>query len=314
VLQPANHGGIAPSTQKRFRGALLGLATGDALGTTVEFEPPGSFEPVTDLVGGGIFQLEPGEWTDDTSMALCLAESLVETGALDAVDQLRRYERWWRNGHLSSTGVRFDIGDQTRAALEQFERTGEPYPGSSDPADAGNGSIARLAPVPLRYAARPALAISRSGESSRTTHGCATCVDACRYLGALIVGAVEGRPKEELLDPTYELRPDDLVPQIAAIADGSFACKEPPEIRGRGFVVDSLEAALWAFAHDDAYADVILTAVNLGDDADTTAAVCGQLAGTFYGEDAIPAEWRERLALRGTIEELADALHDAAAV
>lgn len=305
---------IAPSTQQRFRGALLGLAAGDALGATVEFERPGSFEPVTDMVGGGVFQLEPGEWTDDTSMALCLAESLVETGAFDVVDQLRRYVRWWRNGHLSSTGVCFDIGNQTRAALEQFERTGEPYPGSSDPANAGNGSLVRLAPVPLRYASRPDLAISRSGESSRPTHGAATCVDACRYFGALIVGAVEGRPKEELLDPAYELRPDDLVPQIAAIADGSFARKQPPEIRGRGYVVESLEAALWAFAREGSYADGTLSAVNLGDDADTTAAVCGQLAGTFYGEDAIPAEWRERLALRRTIEELADALHDAAAV
>jgi ADP-ribosylglycohydrolase len=279
----------------------------------VEFEPPGSFEPVTDMVGDGVFQLEPGQWTDDTSMALCLAESLVETGTFDVVDQLHRYVRWWRSGHLASTGRCFDIGGQTREALARHERTGEPYPGSSDPADAEAGSLARLAPVPLRYAAKPDLAIRRSGESSRTTHGAAACVDACRYLGALIVGAVQGRPKEELLDPVFELRPDDLVPPVAAVADGSFARKEPPEIRGRAYVVDTLEAALWAFARAGSYADGALDAVNLGEDADTTAAVHGQLSGAYYGEDGIPAAWRERLALRETIEELADALHRAAA-
>ena len=290
------------------------MAAGDALGATVAFEPPGSFEPVTDMVGDGVFQLEPGQWTDDTALALCLAESLVQTGAFDAVEQLRCYARWWRGGHLSATGQCFDIGGQTLEALEQFERTGEPYPGSSDPAHAGAGSLARLAPVPLRYAAKPKLAISRAGESSRTTHGAATCVDACRYLGALIVGAVEGRPKEELLDPVFELRPDDLVPQVAAVADGSFARKEPPEIRGRAYVVDTLEAALWAFARSDSYADGALDAVNLGEDADTTAAVHGELSGAYYGEDGIPPAWRERLALRETIEELADWLYRAAGI
>ena len=100
----------------RYRGALLGLAVGDALGTTLEFKRPGSFAPITDMVGGGPFGLKPGQWTDDTSMALCLAESLVECRGFDPVDQLRRYCRWYREGHLSSTGRCFDIGNTTRAA------------------------------------------------------------------------------------------------------------------------------------------------------------------------------------------------------
>jgi ADP-ribosylglycohydrolase len=122
----------------RYRGSLLGLAAGDALGTTLEFEHPGSFTPITDMLGGGPFGLEPGQWTDDTSMALCLAESLVERRAFDPVDQLRRYCRWYREAHLSSTGHCFDIGNATRTALQQFEQTGEPFRGSTDPKTAGN--------------------------------------------------------------------------------------------------------------------------------------------------------------------------------
>jgi len=137
------------NTAERYRGAMLGLAVGDALGTTLEFSPPGSFTPIDDIIGGGPFRLAPGAWTDDTSMALCLAESLSECGGFDAADQMRRYVRWYREGHMSSTGGCFDIGNTTRAALQRFEDTGDPWCGSKDPRTAGNGSIMRLAPVVL---------------------------------------------------------------------------------------------------------------------------------------------------------------------
>ena len=181
-----------PDPMSRYRGCLLGLAVGDAAGTTLEFRRPGTFEPISDMVGGGPFGLKPGEWTDDTSMALCLAESLVEKRGFEPVDQLERYTRWYRHGHLSSTGTCFDIGNTVRQALLKFEKTKEPYCGSTDPRSAGNGSIMRLAPVPLFYAGSPKLAVEKSGESSRTTHGALTCVDACRYMGGLITGAVSG--------------------------------------------------------------------------------------------------------------------------
>ena len=170
----------------------MGLAVGDAVGTTLEFKPPGTFDPVTDMVGGGPFGLPPGQWTDDTSMALCLAESLVKQRGVDPSDQMSRYVRWWRHGHLSSTGVCFDIGGTVGAALSRFETSGEPFSGSTDPRSAGNGSVMRLAPVPLFFAGDPAQALQMSGTSSRTTHGPQTAVDACRYLGALIVGAPAG--------------------------------------------------------------------------------------------------------------------------
>jgi len=175
---------------ERYRGALLGLAIGDAVGTTLEFEPPGTFTPIDDMFGGGPFRLKAGEWTDDTSMALCLAESLIERQSFEPIDQLRRYVKWHRHGHLSSNGRCFDIGITTREALYRFEKTGEPYTGSTNPESAGNGSLMRLAPVPLFFAKDPKKAIEMSAESSRTTHGSTACIDACRYLGALIVGAV----------------------------------------------------------------------------------------------------------------------------
>jgi ADP-ribosylglycohydrolase len=172
----------------------MGLAVGDAVGTTLEFKHPGTFDPVTGMVGGGPFGLEPGQWSDDTSMALCLAESLVEQKGFDPSDQMSRYVRWWRKGHLSSTGVCFDIGGTVRAALSRFETSGEPFSGSADPRSAGNGSLMRLARVPLFFAGDPAQAIQMSGMSSRTTHGAQTAIDACRYLGALIVGALLDAP------------------------------------------------------------------------------------------------------------------------
>ena len=187
------------SEQMRYQGCMIGLAAGDALGTTVEFKSPGSFSPLTDMVGGGPFGLEPGQWTDDTSMALCLAESLVEKQGFDPKDQMERYCRWYREGYLSSNGRCFDIGNTVRSALEDFEATGDPISGPTSPRSAGNGSIMRLAPVPLLYTNFPETAIELSGKSSTTTHGTEACIDACRYFGGLIVGAVKGASRKELL-------------------------------------------------------------------------------------------------------------------
>ncbi|MBW4632321.1 MAG: ADP-ribosylglycohydrolase family protein [Iphinoe sp. HA4291-MV1] len=298
---------------ERYRGCLLGLATGDALGTTLEFKPPGTFTPIKDMVGGGPFGLLSGQWTDDTSMALCLAESLIEHNGFAPTDQLKRYLQWYQTGHLSCTGYCFDIGNTVLSALFRFQRTGEHYCGSTDPYSAGNGSIMRLAPVPLFFARNPEQAIETSGESSRTTHGAATAVDACRSLGALLVGAVNGASREELLSPHYSPIPNyweenPLVDEIETIAAGSFKHRQPPEIKGTGYVVESLEAALWAFYHSQSFESGCLLAVNLGDDADTTGAVYGQLAGAFYGELGIPQWWRAQLAHRDLIEYFAEQL------
>lgn len=299
---------------ERFRGCLLGLAVSDAVGTTLEFQPPGTFDVIDDMVGGGPFGLEPGQWTDDTSMALCLAESLVECNGFEPADQMQRYVRWWRHGYMSSTGECFDIGNTVHSALAKFEQTGNPYSGSTDERSAGNGSIMRLAPIPMFYAKRPTEAIKKAAESSRTTHGAIAAVDACRYLASLIVGALQGTDKAVLTAPEYEPEPGywhehPLVPKIDEIRMGSFRDREPPEIKGTGYVVRSLEAALWAFDRCNSFREGCLMAANLGDDADTTAAVFGQLAGACFGERAIPREWRSRLSHQDQIISLAERLH-----
>ena len=303
------------TAQMRYQGCMMGLAAGDALGTTVEFKTPGSFPPLTDIVGGGPFGLESGQWTDDTSMALCLADSLVEKKGFELKDQIERYGRWWKEGYLSSNGTCFDIGNTVRKALEDFEKTGDPVSGPTDSNSAGNGSIMRLAPVPLLYANFPTTAIELSGKSSTTTHGTKACIDACRYFGGLIAGAVKGISRKDLLSPGYRpdgrtWQEDDLVEEIFEIARGTYKYKEPPEIKGTGYVVKSLEAALWAFCHSTSFKDGGLLAANLGDDADTTGAVYGQLAGAFYGIDDIPGDWLGKIAHRSLIESLAGELFD----
>lgn len=301
--------------KKRFRGAMLGLAACDAVGTTLEFKPPGTFEQITDMVGGGPFDLVAGQWTDDTSMALCLAASLVECFGFDAQDQMQRYVRWWREGYMSSNGCCFDIGNTVVAALRRFEKDGNPIAGSIDPYTAGNGSIMRLAPVPLVYFNDPVNAVVKSAESSRTTHGATVAVDACRYMAAIIVGALNGESKETLLSSNYGPEPGywdkfPLCPEIASIAAGSFKSSEPPVIKGSGYAAKSLEAALWAFYKSDDFKTGCLLAANLGDDADTTAAIYGQIAGAYLGVDAIPAEWLAKVADRAKIEKLSDDLFE----
>lgn len=192
-----------PTLRARYHGALLGLTAGDALGTTLEFTRPGTFEPITDMLGGGPFRLAPGQWTDDTSMALCLAESLIACQGFDATDQMRRYQRWRDEGHWSSTGRCFDIGNTVASALHRFIDTDDPFAGSTDPRTAGNGSLMRLAPIPLAFAGDPAAAVEQAGRMSRTTHGAAEAVDACRYFAGLIIGALQGMEKSELLAPHF---------------------------------------------------------------------------------------------------------------
>ena len=295
----------------RARGCLLGLAAGDAVGTTVEFMRRGEFEPVEDMVGGGPFGLEPGEWTDDTSLALCLAESLVCCRGFDARDQAERYARWFRTGRPGPRDGCFDIGHTTQEAVLRFVETGDPFSGSTDPGSAGNGSLMRLAAVPIFFGSDLRAAVEAGGESSRVTHGAAESVDACRAYALILVKALEGATRDEILAAALPKGQGgrDLSPAVAAVVGGRWRGKTEDEIRGSGYVVESLEAALWCFATTLTFEEAILQAANLGHDADTTAAITGQLAGAFYGRDAIPARWRERLFMGAEIDRLASELH-----
>jgi ADP-ribosyl-[dinitrogen reductase] hydrolase len=291
---------------ERFQGCLVGLAVGDAVGTTLEFKPKGSFTPIADMVGGGPFHLKPGAWTDDTSMALCLAVSLVECNGFNAEDQMQRYSRWRKEGYLSSNGRCFDIGNTVSQALSQYKATGNPYAGSTDTWSAGNGSLMRLAPIPLFYYPHIELAETFAAESSKTTHGALECLAACRLFSRQILGALAGEPKKQLLfaESTSFLG----APKIVGIAQGNYRNKDEKLIRGTGYVVDSLEAALWCFWSTDSFKEAILKAANLGDDADTTAAICGQIAGAYYGIAGIPKSWKEKLVKFDEIKLLAEQL------
>ena len=290
----------------RFRGALLGLACGDAVGTAVEFKARGTFPPLTGMIGGGPFDLKPGEWTDDTSMALCLAASLIETKGFDARDQMERYLKWSEEGYLSSNGSCFDIGLTIGSALRRYKRTGDPFSGSTDPTSAGNGSLMRLAPIVLFYYPDRDLCLNFSSESSRTTHGTLECLDACRLFSDMLFRALDGAGKENILLGS----PSGLVSAkiLKSIARGSYFDKPTSEILGLGYVVKSLEAALWCFWKTDTFEQAILTAANLGDDADTTAAICGQIAGAFYGENSIPVSWLNQLVMKNEIGKMAEQL------
>jgi len=296
---------------ERFRGALLGLAVGDAVGLTLEFRSRGTFEPLQDMVGGGPFRLAPGQWTDDTSMALCLAASLVELERFDPRDQMERYCRWREHGYQSSTGRCFDIGHTVRAALERYRETGECFAGPTHPNAAGNGCLMRLAPVPMFFSPDEASVKWHSAESARTTHGADECIAASRLLGGMICRALRGATKEDVLLGDEEACSGSS--RLAGIARGAYRQRPEADIYGTGYVVDCLEAALWCFARTSDYSSAVLAAANLGDDADTTAAVCGQLAGAFYGVSGIPAGWLGKLAMHDHIRELADRLHRAAA-
>jgi ADP-ribosyl-[dinitrogen reductase] hydrolase len=285
---------------------MVGLACGDAVGTTVEFSARGSFAPLTDMVGGGPFGLQAGQWTDDTSMALCLAESLLTKNGFDPRDQMVRHLNWWNWGYLSSTGDCFDIGGTVRAALQNFSITGEAFSISTSPNSAGNGSLMRLAPVVLFAYPEMQAAIFYAGESSRTTHGAPEAIQCCQLLAALLCRVLAGSTKDQLFDDlAFQPTEAKLIP----LSNGVFLNKLTDQLRGSGYCVASLEAALWCFYHTDSFESAVLAAANLGDDADTTAAIAGQIAGAYYGLEGIPQHWAGRLAMREDIFQMANNLY-----
>lgn len=294
----------------RAVGALLGLALGDALGTTLEFTARDSRTPLTDLVGGGPFRLRAGEWTDDTAMALALGESLLAHAGLDEADLMGRFVRWWREGAYSCTGHCFDIGMTTRSALARFEATGDPIAGSTGPRSAGNGSLMRLAPVAIRFWHDPEARRDAAARQSRTTHGAAEAVDACIAMAEMLAEAIAGASRDEVLRD----RPGPWAGAVAAVLSGRWRDRPREAIASSGYVVHSLEAALWCVGRHGDFAGAVLAAANLGDDADTTAAITGQLAGALAGASALPPAWLGRLAWRDRLESLASDLFAASLV
>lgn len=239
-------------------------------------------------------------------MALCLAESLVVKSDCDPRDQMTRYANWYQWGYWSSTGQCFDIGMATREAIQQYLRAGNALAGSEDARSAGNGSLMRLAPVAMAYAYDEQRVQEMAALSSRTTHAAAECLDACRLFAVALSRALLGANKAQVLD--LAALPFGS-PRIAEIAQGSWRSKSREQIQSSGYVVHSLEAALWCFDRHESFEAAVLEAANLGDDADTTAAIAGQIAGAFWGRSGIPAHWLERLHQQTEIRALAQSVH-----
>jgi ADP-ribosyl-[dinitrogen reductase] hydrolase len=294
----------ADAVRDRAMGAMLGLALGDALGTTLEFKARDTYAPLTGIVGGGPFGLQPGQWTDDTAMALALAESLAYCGGLDEQDLLGRFTDWWRAGTYSCTGRCFDIGSATAQALARWEKTQAEHCGSTDPYSAGNGSLMRLAPVAIRYRDdRPALR-DVAARQSQTTHAAPEAVDACVFYAGLLADAINGRPRSQVLAASAET----WAGSVSRVAKGSWRGQLRMEINASGYVVHSLGAALWSAGRAPSFDRAVLHAANLGEDADTTAAITGQLAGALSGLSGMPAGWLDQLAWRSRLEQAVGAL------
>lgn len=292
--------------KNRFYGCLIGLAVGDAVGAPLEFTQPGSFEPITDMIEDGKLNIKKGEYTDDTAMALCLADSLLRSKGFDPQDQMETYSAWALKGKFSSRAYGFGFGQTFMTAFHRYRRTGDPYSGANNAKRPGNGSIMRLAPVPLFFFPDEQAVIHYSGESSRTTHGHPESVFASRLFGRMIVMALSGRNKQEILGDHV---PETNAPEnIQHIAQGEYITKTENEIDSTFFAAKCLEAALWCFYHTDSFAQAILKAANLGGDADSTAAVCGQIAGAYYGYDNIPQSWIDNLVNKKMIMEIAHQL------
>ena len=285
----------------RWMGSLVGLAVGDQLGCLVEGKSIGTFDRVRGMIEGSF-------WTDDTSQALCLADSLISTGAFDINDQLQRYSRWLFTGYLSSREWAYGCGPTARLAITRFHQSGVPQPVTDQ---ATNGALMRLAPIPLFYSNDIENAIKKSGESAKTTHDNSICIDACRLYGSMIVKAVQGICKTSILEyqPEHWVE-NGLENSIDKVAQGSYKDKDPPKIKGTLNISESIEAALWAYDRTSSFAEGALKAVNLGGDTDTTAAIFGQLGGAYYGYGGIPDSWKAKLVDRGLIEYIAKKLYE----
>lgn len=291
----------------KCKGALMGLAVGDAVGTTLEFMPRDRAS-VHDMIGKGPFNLKPGEWTDDTSMALCLAETYLESRKCDTDTFRDKLISWYKKGTNSSSGTCFDIGNTTRFALEQTMINGSCWFGNTSPDTAGNAALIRHTPTAIFRRKSLIDGWRDAAIQSRATHGAAESIDSCRFFNIILHYLLNGYGKDESFSPhvmSTSLR-------VLIINAGEYKLKHREQIRSSGYVIDTLEAAMWAVWHTNSFKDAVLLAANLADDADSVAATAGQLAGALYGLSGIPDEWINKIAFKDKILSHAEALYSMA--
>lgn len=292
----------------RFRGVLVGSAVGDALGAPLEFQPardPG--HSITDMVGGGWLKLAPGEWTDDTQMTLCVVESLLARKVFDPDDIAYRFVVWMQSNPP-------DIGIHTGRVLAAIAR-GEPWEQASqeaqelNPDNAPNGSLMRCAPLALFFYRQPEVVATLSPVLSRITHAHPDCEWACVCLNVAIAWLLSGKRRSESIERAY----DACDGASAELRERIGRAMEPDcEVSPTGYVLDTLQIALWAFLHADSFESALITVVNQGGDADTIGAVTGAIAGARYGLSGIPGRWLTPLKERDFLINYADWLLDLA--
>jgi ADP-ribosylglycohydrolase len=315
LLDPATLA-AARGLRERFLGALLGLAVGDAVAAATQYKRPGRFDPIGDMLGGGPFDLPRGAWSDDTAMALCLAESLLEREGFDARDQVARYRRWQQHGHLSATGHALGITAGTARALGRSQWRRQPFSGSHDPDALAPESLSRVAPAVLYFFGDRTAAIEAAGEAARATSQAPAVLTACRALAAALHAALSGEPKEVILARAAALleAPEAAGVIAAATRLAATAVGVPadgaanPGRRGGATARSALAAALDAFARTDNLRDAVLAAANLGGNSDVMAGACGALAGAHYTASAVPTLWRNSLMKKDLLEGFADRL------
>ncbi|HTW38800.1 MAG TPA: ADP-ribosylglycohydrolase family protein [Steroidobacteraceae bacterium] len=301
--------------QSRFLGALVGLAVGDALAAATEQLAPGTFSPARGLVGGGPYELPPGAWSDDTAMALCLADSLLSTRSFDARDQVDRYLRWREEGYLSATDRCVGLRDGVARALAVARWRRQLFPGSHEPRQLDPEPLSRVAPAVLFAFPDLEQGMRLAGDAARTTCQAPAVVEACRVLAAMLHVALCGGSKEEILAPPAlaELDGSALRPRIRALLRGRYLGKRPDQIRSGTTTTEALEAALWALERTGSFEEGALLAVNLGGNSDVVGAVYGQLAGAHYTVAGIPPHWRAELSRLPLIESFAEQLFQVSA-
>lgn len=288
---------------KKAKGAFYGCLIGDALGAPVEFKWRGTFPEVREMIPCRHFELEPGSFTDDGSLMLCLAAALLyKEGTHDPHVVLSHYIEWYRNGYMSVTNECFDIGRTTERALCDFETSGILEAETKGAHEAGNGSLMRIVPIPLMFGYDEILTWNMAINESKTTHACEVATWCCAVWSMLIRMALLGNTKSDFVQYLTNMVyvPEDC----KQFKNLEFLHKSHDKIRSGGYVVESMESALWALFTTDTFEEGLIAVVNLGGDADTNGAIFGSLAGALYGYDAIPSRWLDRLQKKEMVQNV----------
>lgn len=310
-----------------IKGSIWGLIVGDALGVPVEFKEREALRkhPVTDMMEYGTHYQPKGTWSDDSSMMLCTLDSLGSKGKIDYDDIMAKFASWLFEDEYTPHGETFDYGGATCRAIERYRSGVAPLEcGGCSERDNGNGSLMRILPVVLYQFEKHqhfiwnyrCMMIDPIHKASGLTHAHSTSLIGCGLYG-FVLGAVinfkNGEEDTESLLEALECRQiwelyencEETIAKYSRLKDmRAFSALPEEEIKSGGYVVSTLEAAMWCFLNTDNFADCVLKAVNLGNDTDTTAAVAGSIAGAYYGVEGIPTEWLNCLARKEWIADL----------